>query len=75
MIVAPGAALLLNKALFYLDLYTLRDQGKLLTECEYIALPAGPTVASYERRLVRDLRTAGLAVQNERGDTKPVRVA
>lgn len=64
----------LNKALFYLDLFALRDLGRTVTETTYLALPAGPVAAKYESRLVRALEDAGLAQQDEAEDSgaKPV---
>jgi hypothetical protein len=64
----------LNKALFYLDLFALRDLGQTVTRATFVALPAGPVVAKYEARLVRALEEAGLAQQDESedGGAKPV---
>lgn len=64
----------LNKALFYLDLFALRDLGASVTGQTYIALPAGPVVAKYEKRLVDALEDAGLAQQDASEDSgaKPV---
>ncbi len=62
----------LNKALFYLDLFELRDAGKTATEATYIALAQGPVVAKYDKRLVKPLVDAGLVVQDQRGDAKPL---
>ena len=55
----------LNKALFYLDLCALRDFGRQATGAEYLALRAGPVVASYERRVIKALERAGIAQQDE----------
>lgn len=76
---APGHALktvLLNKALFYLDLCALRDTGQAVTDSAYIALEHGPVVARYDKRLVRALRDEGLAEQLETADAleKPIRL-
>ena len=65
----------LNKALFYLDLFALRDGGAAITGTTYLALPAGPVVAKYEKRLIGGLEEAGLAQQDTSGDetaTKPM---
>ena len=74
---APGATLkivLLNKALFYLDLCALRDRGETLTGSPYIALDQGPVVAKYKTRLVDELIERGFATQRDDGETreKPV---
>lgn len=45
----------LNKALFYLDLATLRDHGTQATDSTYLALERGPVLANYKRRLVKPL--------------------
>lgn len=63
----------LNKALFYVDLVSLRDHGSTLTENTYIALENGPVVAKYPQRLVKRLAEAGIAEQAERWDgAKPM---
>ena len=64
----------LNKALFYLDVVSLRDHGVVITGTTYLALPAGPVVAKYEKRLVQALEDAGVAQQDDADDgmTKPV---
>jgi hypothetical protein len=64
----------LNKALFYLDLYSLRDTGKTITQNTYVALPLGPVVADYPKHLVKELEKRELAVQTNEGDSKPVHV-
>jgi hypothetical protein len=64
----------LNKALFYLDLAALRDLGHVVTGQKYFALPMGPVLDKYDRRIVRDLNKAGLAEQIEDGMAKPMRV-
>jgi Protein of unknown function (DUF4065) len=67
----------LNKALFYLDLYALRDLGDVVTGHEYVALPQGPVVDNY-KSMISNLTEAGLANQiSEQSATyeaKPVRV-
>ncbi len=52
----------------------LTMDGKPVTGATYIALPAGPVVAKYDRRIVQALEDAGLAQQDEADDgvTKPV---
>ena len=65
--------MVLNKALFYLDLAHLRDTGAVFTTTAYIALPLGPVVARYETKLIRPLEKAGIAVQGEDGFARPVR--
>lgn len=64
----------LNKALFYLDLSALAEGGETITGATYLALPAGPVVAKYDRRIVQALEDAGLAQQDvaDDGVTKPV---
>ncbi len=64
----------LNKALFYLDLYALRDHGDVVTGHDYIALPQGPVLDSYPSSLVRPLTESALAEQIEEGKAKPIRV-
>ncbi|MGN6108808.1 MAG: Panacea domain-containing protein [Kofleriaceae bacterium] len=64
----------LNKALFYLDLAALRDLGQTVTQQKYFALPMGPVVNKYDRRIVGSLEKAGLAEQITHGGAKPVRV-
>src|SRR5437773_2192449 len=53
----------LNKALFYLDLHALRDLGKTVTDQEYVALPQGPVVDSYKNILIKPLVEGGMAEQ------------
>lgn len=66
-------AVVLNKALFYLDLASLRDRGELLTQNSYIALQNGPVVAHYEKRLIRPLESRGIAKQISEWDgSKPI---
>jgi hypothetical protein len=63
----------LNKALFYLDLWSLLETGVLATEATYIALEQGPVVAKYPQRLVAALEKAGLAIQSDEDDgSKPL---
>ena len=64
----------LNKALFYLDLSALLESGNTITGTTYLALPAGPVVAKYDKRVVGALESAGIAQQDEAedGPTKPV---
>jgi Protein of unknown function (DUF4065) len=64
----------LNKALFYLDLYALRDLGQAITEQDYVALPQGPVVDGYRSAIIRPLTEAGLAEQIQVNKAKPVRV-
>lgn len=64
----------LNKALFYLDLYALRDLGDVITGQDYVALPQGPVVDGYTSLVVRPLTEAGLAEQLQVNKAKPVRV-
>jgi uncharacterized phage-associated protein len=73
----PGKRLgitVLNKALFYAELCTLRDTGQPLTGFDFLALPQGPVLAHYERALVRALEKNGLAEQAADGWEKPVLV-
>lgn len=62
----------LNKALFYLDLLHLLEHGETVTENPYVALRQGPVVAKYQKRLVDELETRGLAKQLPHGDWQPV---
>lgn len=65
----------LNKALFYLDLLALRDLGRMVTGQTYVALPNGPVVDSYKRTVVAALSEANLAEQIKgEGNSKPIRV-
>lgn len=52
-------AVVLNKALFYLDLASLRDRGETITHNSYIALQNGPVVAKYPQRLIKPLEEQG----------------
>jgi hypothetical protein len=74
---APGQQMnivVLNKALFYFDLSALRDFGNTVTGAKYFALPKGPVVGNYEKKICRDLSRAGLAKQLEDGAAKPMLV-
>src|SRR4051812_10790778 len=53
----------LNKALFYLDLLALRDLGETVTGQEYVALPQGPVLDNYRTTLVNALTASGYAEQ------------
>lgn len=53
----------LNKALFYLDLHALRDLGRTVTDREYVALPQGPVVDSYKEILIKPLVEGNMAEQ------------
>ena len=53
-------AVVLNKALFYLDLASLRDRGEPVTHNSYIALQNGPVVAKYQQRLIEQLESRGM---------------
>ena len=66
---------LLNKALFYLDLVALRDLGATITGAKYVAIENGPVVAKYQQKLVGELEKAGLATQSQDGLAKPVAAA
>ena len=66
-------AVVLNKALFYLDLASLRDRGDTVTHNSYIALQNGPVVAKYQQRLIEQLESRGIAKQISDWDgSKPV---
>jgi hypothetical protein len=68
----------LNKALFYLDLHALRDFGTTVTDQEYVALDQGPVVDHYKEILVKPLVEGGLAEQLQTSaggySWKPLRV-
>lgn len=64
----------LNKALFYLDLIALRDLGHVITDQEYVALPQGPVVESYKSTLVSPLVKAGFAEALTEGLARPLHV-
>lgn len=59
----------LNKTLFYLDLSSLLETGHTVSGAVYRALPQGPVVADYKRRLVRVVVDAGVAVQQNADGT------
>lgn len=66
-------AVVLNKALFYLDLASLRDRAFTVTGNSYIALQQGPVVAKYPQRLVGELESRGIARQTSAWDgSKPI---
>ena len=65
-------AVCLNKAIFYLDLVSLRDLGHPVTYAPFIALQNGPVVAKYDERLIGGLENAGIAVQEVDGKSKPI---
>ena len=66
-------AVILNKALFYLDIAALRDTGKTVTENTYIALENGPVIAKYQKRLIDALSERGIAKQIDEWDgSKPI---
>jgi hypothetical protein len=78
---SPGQRLnivVLNKALFYLDLHALRDLGRIVTNQEYVALPQGPVVDAYKEILIKPLVEGNLAEQLQvsagRYSSKPIRV-
>jgi len=62
----------LNKALFYVDLVSLRDFGDTVSHNTYIALEHGPVIAKYPNRLVNGLVKAGIAIQSSEGNSKPI---
>lgn len=68
----------LNKALFYLDLHALRDLGKTVTDQEYVALPQGPVIDSYKEILIQPLVEGDFAEQLQEVagtfTSKPLRV-
>lgn len=64
----------LNKALFYVDLLALRDLGETVTRNTYVALPNGPVIAKYPERLIRPLEKSGIAQQVADGMAKPVQL-
>lgn len=61
-----------NKALFYADLVALRDMGSSITQSAYLALRAGPVVASYDKRVVGGMQRRGWAQQQTAGREKPL---
>lgn len=62
----------LNKAIFYLDLFAMRDFGQPISFAAFIALEQGPVVAKYEQRLIRAIEQSGLAKQEHEGLAMPV---
>jgi uncharacterized phage-associated protein len=62
----------LNKALFYLDLVALRDTGRTLTGCTYVALNQGPVLDGYKDDLIPALEASGIARQDDHGMEKPI---
>ena len=63
----------LNKALFYLDLASLRDRGATITHNAFIAIQHGPVVAKYHQRLISQLEKLGIARQVSLWDgSKPI---
>jgi hypothetical protein len=62
----------LNKTLFYADLLSMRDLGHSITRCRYVALPQGPVVEKYDKKLVGALTSRGLAKQLNDGMAKPL---
>jgi hypothetical protein len=61
---APGrrlSAIVLNKAIVYLDLASLRDRGATVTHNAHVAIQQGPVGAKYPRRLVAQLESRGYA--------------
>ena len=63
----------LTKALFYLDLASLRDRGQTVTGNSFIAIQQGPVVAKYPQRLISQLQDRGIARQISEWDgSKPV---
>lgn len=66
-------AVVLNKALFYLDLTSLRDTGATVTRNTYIALQQGPVIARYPSRLIAALENRGIGKQISEWDgSKPI---
>ena len=64
---------ILNKALFYLDLACLRDFGEPLTQNTFVALDFGPVAAKYPKRLVKELEDRSIARQDSEWDgSKPL---
>jgi hypothetical protein len=55
----------LNKGLFYADLRAMLTTGSAITGTTYLALPAGPVIARYQRRVIGALADAGLAEQDD----------
>ena len=67
-------AVCLNKALFYLDLVSMRDTGLPVTFAPFVAIHNGPVVAKYDSKLIGELEKAGIAEQEEDGKAKPIRL-
>lgn len=68
-------AVVLNKALFYLDLAALRDRGATITGNAFLGLQQGPVVAKYPQRLIGDLESRGIARQASEWDgSKPIQL-
>lgn len=66
----------LNKALFYFDLLTLLETGKMATNAKYVAFKRGPVVDGYKQQLVEAFEKAGLGKQfDETGFEKPIVLA
>lgn len=61
----------LNKALFYLDLYALRDLGHTVTGAQFVAFENGPVVEGYRRRVVGACERRGIAKQLTHGKSMP----
>ncbi len=61
-------AVVLNKALFYVDLASLRDFGQTVTHNTYVALQQGPVVAKYQARLIGQLESRSVAKQLSKWD-------
>ena len=62
----------LNKALFYLDLASLRDLGETFTKNSYVALDQGPVIAKYQERLIAPLEKEGIAIRSRLGLATPI---
>jgi uncharacterized phage-associated protein len=66
-------AVVLNKALFYIDLASLRDHGATLTGNTFVAIQWGPVIAKYAQRLIGPLESRGIARQTSEWDgSKPI---
>lgn len=66
-------AVVLNKALFYIDLASLRDRGATVTANSYVAIQWGPVVARYSQRLIGQMESRGFAKQVSEWDgAKPI---
>lgn len=62
----------LNKAIFYLDLASLRDFGSPISHNTFIALKQGPVIAKYPQRLIKALADEGIAHQESIEDAQPI---